>query len=105
MVEGDGCVGAEGVFGEGDFLASGFVGEGFEGAEEFVVGGIDGFDGHYGPWNLYSDASLARAWARTRVPWRMSVGAAYSSGRWETPLRQGMKIMAMGAMGAMKRES
>ena len=47
---------------------------------------------------LYSDASLARAWASTRVPRAISSGLAYSSGRWLTPLRQGMKIMAMGAM-------
>ena len=51
VVEGDVAVGAEGVFGEGDFLARGFVGEGFEAAEEFAVCGIDGLDGHYGPWN------------------------------------------------------
>ena len=74
-------------------------------AEEFAVGGIDGFDGHACEGPIYSDASLARAAARTWVPRAMSAGAAYSSGRWETPLRQGMKIMAMGAMRAMKRES
>ncbi len=50
----------------------------------------------------YSLASCARARARMRVPRAMDSGVAYSSGRWETPLRQGMKSMATGAMRAMK---
>ena len=47
----------------------------------------------------------ARVSASTSVPRTISSGAAYSSGRWLYPLRQGMNNMATGAMRAMKRES
>ncbi len=40
-----------------------------------------------------------------RVPRAMDSGVAYSSGRCETPARQGMKSIAMGATRAMKLES
>jgi hypothetical protein len=50
-------------------------------------------------------ASLLSAWARTRAPRVMSSGAAYSSGRWLTPFRQGMKSIATGAMRDIKSES
>ena len=59
-------------------------------------------------WNsirLYSEASLPRAEASTRTPKAISAGLAYSSGRWLTPPRQGMKIIAIGAMSAMSDES
>ena len=54
---------------------------------------------------LYSAASLASVKARIRVPSAIASGLEYSSGRCDTPARQGMKIIAIGATRAMKLES
>ena len=50
-------------------------------------------------------ARLASASARTRVPWPMASGEAYSSGRWLKPERHGIKSIAVGAMREIKSES
>jgi hypothetical protein len=50
-------------------------------------------------------ASSARVRARTCTPLPIHAGEAYSSGRWLTPPRQGMKSMATGAKQATKEES
>ncbi len=50
----------------------------------------------------YAIASFASVRASTRAPSTIASGVAYSSGLCETPLRQGMKIIATGAIGAMK---
>jgi len=55
--------------------------------------------------DFYEPASSARVSASTRVPFAMASGAAYSSGRWLTPPRQGIKIIPVGAMRDMKSES
>src|ERR1700749_1514026 len=103
MFEGDCRVGTEDIGGKRYLLTRIVFGQRLKTAEQFVGCGIDRFDGH--AVVVYSDASLARAWARTRVPRAISAGAGYSSGRWLTPLRQAIKIMAMGAMRAIKSES
>ena len=56
-------------------------------------------------FHIYEFASLARVCARTSVPWAMASGEEYSSGRWLTPARQGMKSIAAGQMRDMNRES
>ena len=43
--------------------------------------------------------------ASTKAPCAMASGDEYSSGRWLTPSRHGMKSMAVGQMRAMKSES
>ena len=58
----------------------------------------------YSPLASYS-ASLASACASAAVPRAISAGAAYSSGRWLTPPRQGMNSIATGAIRDMKSES
>mmetsp|Transcript_30760 Transcript_30760/g.86960 ORF Transcript_30760/g.86960 Transcript_30760/m.86960 type:complete len:87 (+) Transcript_30760:242-502(+) len=56
-------------------------------------------------WQPAGPARRAMVSARASTPRPMSSGEEYSSGRWLTPPRQGMKIIAVGAMLAMKRES
>ena len=43
--------------------------------------------------------------ASTAVPWAISAGEVYSSGRWLTPPGDGTKIIAAGQMRAMKTQS
>ncbi len=50
-------------------------------------------------------ANVASVFASTAMPRAIAVGDAYSSGRWLTPPRQGMKIMPVGATRAMKSAS
>ena len=102
MAERDVGVGGEGGLGEGDLLQQRSVGERSELAQENLpfAGLMDWMGIGLTPRQAYQERR-----PRTRVPAAMSAGAAYSSGRWLTPPRQGMKIMAMGAMHAMKEES
>ncbi len=66
----------------------------------YVVGGCFSDGG-----SRASVDSCASVSASTSVPWAMSSGDAYSSGRWLTPPRQGINSMAVGAMRDMNNES
>jgi hypothetical protein len=46
-----------------------------------------------------------RTWASVVMPAAIWAGEEYSSGRWLTPSRQGMKIIVVGQIMAMKSES
>jgi hypothetical protein len=46
MFERDALIGDEGLRSKSDLVADGFGGERFEGAKDFVIGGIDGLNGH-----------------------------------------------------------
>ncbi len=50
-------------------------------------------------------ASSIRVWASSDTPRRIASGEAYSSGRCDQPLRQGMKIIIVGQRRAMNSES
>ena len=53
----------------------------------------------------YDSDRRAKACARTSTPVLICSGEEYSSGRWETPPRQGIKIIPIGEIRAIKSES